>query len=904
MILAPGTRLGAYEILSLIGKGGMGEVYRARDTRLHRTVAVKVLPREQMANPDRRRRFLQEARAASALNHPNIVTLHDIAHDGDVDFLVMEHVAGTPLDAVIARGSPPLERTLAYAIQIARALVAAHAAGVIHRDIKPGNILITADGQVKVLDFGLAKLAERADDLSPTTVAHPGTEPGIVMGTIAYMSPEQARGEPIDARTDLFSLGAVLFEMATGRRAFARRFDWTPQPAQDIEPGLRALVLRLLQQDPARRYQTAADLISDLERLEHKHVEPRASPRRWMWMGAATLTLIASVVIALILARREQTLQAVELTRVTSDAGFTAFPALSHDGRLLVYASDRGGGPLNLWVQQVGPGNPVRITNSVVNDSEPAFSPDASLVVFRSELEGGGVYTVPALGGTPRRIAPQGRRPRFSPDGQWIAYWVGERHQFSSNAVYVVRSTGGEPRRLASSFFSAFDPLWSPDGRQLLFVGAETDKAKPAERYDWWMVPVDGGTPVATGALPALRGKGVFPVWNETGDWLDDVVVFAASTSQYASAVSTGAVDQSSIWSVRFAPNPWRRAGDPRQLTVASRVEVEPSLARAADGTFRLALTSATRGGNSDIWTLPVRANDGTVAGEMHRVTSTVVDNTYPSISRDGRQVVFSSERSRNVDVFVRDLQSGTETALTSTDLNEFSPRLSADGSKVLYYVYRPDQKPSFSFWVVSASGGMPRQVCSDCDGPTYDWSGDATKVIWRDLPPGRTGRVRVHDIESGKDEVVVEHPKYSLTLPRLSTDDSWLVFNAVITQTQRRIFVAPLDNWRAPQDPSRWIAITDGHTPDRNAAWSPDGNLVYFLSERDGFHCFWAQRLDPMTKRPRGQPFAVQHFHQAQKNWEPTDFTGLQLSIGPDSLVFPLRERTGNIWLATLAAR
>ncbi len=196
-----------------------------------------------------------------------------------------------------------------------------------------------------------------------------------------------------------------------------------------------------------------------------------------------------------------------------------------------------------------------------------------------------------------------------------------------------------------------------------------------------------------------------------------------------------------------------------------------------------------------DIWALPVRANDGIVTGEMRRVTSTVVANTYPSISRDGRRVAFSSEHSRNVDLFIRDLSSGSQTALTSTDVNKFSPRISADGSRVLYYTYRPDQKPSFSFWVVSASGGLPRQVCSDCDGPLYDWSNAATKVIWRDLPHGRPGRVRVHDIELGQDEVAVHHPKYSLTLPRLSTDDRWLVFNAVVTQTQRQIFATPLDN-------------------------------------------------------------------------------------------------------------
>jgi Tol biopolymer transport system component len=477
-------------------------------------------------------------------------------------------------------------------------------------------------------------------------------------------------------------------------------------------------------------------------------------------------------------------------------------------------------------------------------------------------------------------------------------------HQFSSNSLYVVRATGGEPRRLASTFFSAFDPLWSADGRHLLFVGAETDKTKPAERYDWWVVALDGGTAVATGAIPALRAKGVFPLWNEPSDWLDDLVVFAASTSPYATAVSTGAIDQSSIWSLRLASNSWRFVGEPRQLTVTTGIADEPSLGRSGDGTTRLALTSTTRGGNSDIWALPVQPNDGKVTGELRRVTSTVVQNTYPSISRDGRLVAFSSERSGNVDLFIKDLPSGKETTLTATDVNEFSPLISADGTKILYYIYRPDQKPSFSFWTVSASGGVPRQVCSDCDGPLYAWANDPTKVIWRDLPAGRPGRVRIHDIDSGTDDLVVEHPRYSITLPRLSSDDRWLAFQTVITQTQRQIFVAPLKDWRAPRSETEWIAITDGQTPDRNAVWSPDGTLLYFLSERDGFHCFWAQRLDPTSKHPRGEPFAVQHFHQAQRNWGTTDFSGLQLSVGPDSIVFPLRERLGNIWLATVVAR
>jgi Tol biopolymer transport system component len=255
-----------------------------------------------------------------------------------------------------------------------------------------------------------------------------------------------------------------------------------------------------------------------------------------------------------------------------------------------------------------------------------------------------------------------------------------------------------------------------------------------------------------------------------------------------------------------------------------------------------------------------------------------------------------------NQDIVIKDLRAGRETVLTATDVNEFSPFLSTDNSKVLYYIFRPDQKPSFSFWVVNATGGVPRQVCADCDGPLYGWSRDATKVIWRDEPTGRS-RVRVRDIESGKDVVLIEHSRYPLSFPRLSPDDQWMLFQTVINQSERQIFVAPIHGWRSAPE-SSWVPLTNGHTPDRMAVWAPDSTLVYFLSERDGFRCFWAQRLDPKTKRPEGEPFAVRHFHEARLSYEPGSFAGIQLSVGPDKLVYPSRERTGNIWLAKLASR
>ena len=898
-----------YRVVNRLGGGGMGVVYTAEDVRLDRPVALKFLPERFRRDRAALERFRREARAASSLNHPNICTIFDIGEQDGGPFIVMERLDGQTLKHRIQGKPLPMEDVLRFGREILCALEAAHAKGIVHRDIKPANIFVTDRGQAKVLDFGVAKLAADVESVEVTSAStapaigeHTLTEPGVALGTLSYMSPEQARAKKVDARSDLFSFGVVLYEMATGKRAFPKSLDWTPPPApHELDRELYRIVLKLLEADPQARYQRASDVLSDLERLERR-LQSAGSRRLWLIAGAAAVAAVLASVI--LWPRADPTVQAVELTRVTSDSGLTAYPALSRDGKLLTYASDRAGGIMNIWVQQVAGGEPVRVTNGPADDTEPSFSPDGTVIAFRSERDGGGVYTVPALGGEPRRIADQGRRPRFSPDGRWIAYWVGtQRQQFARNAAYIIPSSGGEPRRLAPTFFSADDPLWSPDGQHVLFLGAEDDKKPVAERYDWWVEPVTGGAPAATGALAALRTKGVAPVWREPGDWLDDSIIFAASTAQYATVLSTGLINQSSIWSVRLASNPWRIHGDPRQLTIASGAEEQPSVARGTDGTARLALTTASTPSNTNIWALPVRANEGKVTGEMARLTSSVVENQYASISADGSTLVFSSDRQRNQDIILKDLRTGTETVLTSTDVNEFSPFLSIDNSKVLYYVFRPDRKPSFSFWVVSATGGVPRQVCAACDGPLYGWSRDATKVIWNDRSADRPWRVRVRDLESSRDDVLVEHQKYALTFPRLSPDDRWMLFQTVITQTQRQIFVAPMHGWQAAPE-SSWIPITNGRTPDRQAVWAPGGALVYFLSERDGFRCFWAQLLDAATKRKIGEPFAVHHFHEARRSFDSDRFAGIQLSVGPDTLVFPNQERTGNIWLAKLESR
>jgi eukaryotic-like serine/threonine-protein kinase len=519
MAFQAGSRLGPYEVLSRIGAGGMGEVWLATELRLGRKVALKLLPSDLTRDPARIERFEQEARAASALNHPNVCTIHALDQTSDGQhYIAMEYVEGDTLRQRLSTSRLSLREALDITIQVAAALSVAHAAGIVHRDIKPENVMLRPDGVVKVLDFGLAKLAAVGPPGAETTQLGVHTEAGTVVGTAAYMSPEQARGQQVDARTDIWSLGVMLYEMVAGRSPFAGPsgtdvlaaiLQNDPAPVArfdpDAPPEVQRILTKTLRKDRSQRYQSVQDFLLDLQALREElqsharsgsasitPITPEAAgsgspqpvdsvPRRTRGVGlavAATVVVLGTVLSVWVwrTAGRPQT-PAVSggggvqrtLTRLTFGSGLQTDVTWSPDGRFIAYASDRSGN-FDIWVQSVGGGDPVQVTRSAAHDLQPDWSSDGSTLVFRSERDGGGLFLVPALGGVERQLTSFGSYPFWSADKSEILFMDETRLGSSEGParLFVVSPEEGTPREILADFFSGGTWSWiasHPDGR-------------------------------------------------------------------------------------------------------------------------------------------------------------------------------------------------------------------------------------------------------------------------------------------------------------------------------------------------------------------------------------------------------------------------------------------------------
>jgi len=768
----------------------------------------------------------------------------------------------------------------------------------VHRDIKPGNIMVGEHGAVKVLDFGLAKLAapdERAEGATQTI--DPPTEEGTIVGTAAYMSPEQAQGKPVDARSDVFSLGAVLYEMLTGRRAFqganristmAAILQQEPKPLVEIDPRipreLERIVHRCLRKDPERRFQYMADLKVSLEELKEESDSGKLAPPPIAAVGPSSWTaygLSAAVVVLALISgwlwwhpgpRRPVVHPPMRLT----SNGVSFNPAISLDGKLFAYQSSPEGGGPDIWVQQVGGGGAVQITHEHDRGGafSPVFSPDGTQVAYGAH---GAIYEVPALGGDARLITDKGYYPRYTPDGSTIVF--GRFFQSNPGRLVTVARMGGTPVEVRTEINLYGPPILSPDGSKVLTLSSRSGRLDR-----WWIIPLSGGNAVPVATPPLLPG--------ETQAALPYAWVKSGRNSRRQWAIFTRLTgDTFNLFRVPLETDK-TVPSDIEQLTFTTGFSVRASVSDNG----RLVFASGT--GIANLWNVPVDANRARVTGEPRSVTQLEGPfNDSPALCRDGSKVVFFSENN----LVVKELAAGREIQLAHnvSVLRGTPPSISPDGSLAAYYQMNETET---DLYLVPTAGGSPRLLCRDCGFPK-GFSSDASLLATEWGIFRGTNLIHLVNVASGKVIADLKDPQHNLWSAFYSWDDKWIGFlmQTGADQEHYAIYIAPVENL-IPAGSDRWIRITSGEFHDDHERFSPDGNTLYFTSNRDGFTCIWAQRLNPATKQPVGTPFAIRHFHGSQRLYAGISRSNhMEINIAKDKIVTNLDEFRSDIWTMQL---
>jgi Tol biopolymer transport system component len=897
------ARIGRYRIVDELGSGGLGVVYSAYDDLLKRPVALKVLLSPESTSSELRKRLLWDARAACSLQHPNIVVVHDIGEDQGLDYIVMERVHGSTLTACLPPDGMEPDRVVAIALQIASGLEAAHAAGIVHRDLKPTNIMISAGDSVKILDFGLAKPSAGLlpDSQTPLTIE------GRFAGTVAYVAPEQAEGQGVDARADIFSFGCVLFELLAGRQAFegksamsvvAKILHQEPPEVMSLvhglDPRLGEIVSRCLRKNPDDRFQTVTELSARLSECAPP-VRSGGSriTRRWSgglgwtgWAAAAGAVLLAAALSWLAASRfhNRSAQRPYLLTRLAAAGGLTEYPALSPDGRFVAFASDRAGhGNLDIWVQPAEGSDPVQLTFGPANEYQPVFSPDGTQVVFRSEESGGGLYTVSALGGKPRLLAFGGRDPNFSPDGKWLAFWVGNPGASllaGSAQAFVIPASGGAARPIASSLEASNSPVWDPGGQSLICVG----RGKGTREIGWWIAEFNRQSVRPTTLNSYMLSLGLREPqgseWMRPIAWLPDRTLL----------ISAKQGDSNNIWGIRVAGD-GTALDAPRRWTGGTALELHANGVVAADGRLRLAYDALHV--NTSVRSVALTPA-GAQAGSPQVLLGEYANIGSPSLSADGSKLAFSSRQPDRLFIRVMDLGSRQTVTVATISGSRFArPILSGDGRTLAYWA----ANTGYLIW---ATGGVPETVCTHCGPPTdvaFDGSaalfepGDVTNQLLlcaRQAEPRRVARI-------------VDAPSMYVSAGRWSPDRRWILFCGV--QNRRKtIYLAPAAPDGAART-SQLVAVSGEGYDAWEPAWSRDGRHVYFVARTDGFGCIWGRDIDPATGRPTGAAFPVAHFHQAREMVQGSvaNLGEIGLSVARQFLVFSVTETTGEAWLQTL---
>ena len=955
--MAAGKILGSYRILSILGRGGMGEVYLAEDTRLGRKIALKFLPSSLAADQDRLRRFEREARAASALNHPNILTIYEIGSADGRQFIATEYIDGETMRQRMIHSRLSVSEVLDVAMQVGSALAAAHQAGIVHRDIKPENIMLRRDGYVKVVDFGLAKPTETANvalDTSEPTALQIDTGTGTVIGTTAYMSPEQARGLPVDARTDIWSLGVVMYEMLATRPPFegvtrsdvlVAILDREPESLVDVSDAvpesLEWIVAKALTKEKDDRYQTAREFLSDLRRLKQKldleaatkgsrrlkqslplepdlsgdlrHAPPRepvsskdrqsagvtaedvsetrsissptrltngnAAPLRNRWLPAviALVVLVALVVVYLLLARPKSDTELVanrtevlRTTQITTKTGLEV-PALSPDGNSIAYSSRLENANVEIYVKPLTPGaREIQLTSDGQGNSDPAWSPDGKLMAFRSQKRGG-IWVIPATGGTARQLTDFGASPAWSSDGSLIAF-QSEGSNMPPTTIWTVSSQGGDPTQITQAGTPAGGhslPAWSPDGKRIVFV-AYTG----AGVMEIWTIAAKGGDPVQ---IIRRRAGFVSPVYSPSGEY-----IYSGSVTETSNFV---------LCQLRISPTTGTAIGEPVILADTGLARVQGRLTISADGK-KLAYSTRTQIG--DLMSVPIAPDSGEPVGPSSPLTqSTSYRKSLPSFSPDGRKIAFVQFRGgENQKIWMMDRDGSNISQLTTGGSLDWAPswfpdndtiaflsheegqpnqriwsvsvgtgrkkflldpgqeigwpRLSPDGKQ---FAFNSTKSGTINVWTASLGGGAPRQLTFDTEQMGWPcWSPD--------------GKLLLLSIKRGAGS-------YLGTMPAAGGEVTQLALDSGERRPDGSEF---LGNLRQPYD------------------WSPDGDKILFAGEREGVWNVYWYSLSKKQQQQLTQHTSRTHYVR-YPSWSP---------LG-NQIVYEYSDTTGNIWLMEL---
>jgi Tol biopolymer transport system component len=838
-------RFGPFIVVGAIGSGGMGEVYRARDPRLNREVAIKVLARAG-SDPVRQRRFTDEAQAASALNHPNILTVYDVGVHGDVPYIVSELVEGASIRSLLARAPLPVREVLDLAVQMAEGLAAAHHAGIVHRDFKPENVMVTPEGRVKILDFGLALVGTRDAAGSPE-VDVTLTNAGLIVGTVPYMSPEQARGANVDYRTDQFSLGLTLYEILTGRRAFqaetapqtlAAILEDEPEPLAKLNPRvpapLRWAIERCLAKDPRQRYESTMDLARDLRTLRDRVTEvasvsdiaPAVLPARRRLTAAMTMAAVAVAAAAAGLmaglagGTSEPGLDRYRFTPFATDAGYQSSPAWSPDGKTVAYVAAVDG-VLQVFTRAVGSPLRAQVTHSRFDCREVFWGPDGTRLYYLAlARDREGLWSISSVGGEPEFIMENVSRAALSPDGQTLAILRAAEDEYAGvYRLWLSSPAGSPPTQYSREPFGDhmfFDGIirFAPDASKLGVWGIRAFKLSQQARGspEFWVVPLTGAAPYVAPSVTKTA-----PAFAAPFSWLPDSRHLVSALPQPRPGVHLWVIDT--------------QGADPQLITAGGDIENDPAV--SPDGRR---LASAFQQANYDVYKLGVDRH------VIEPVLASSRNEMDPAWLPASSQMAFTTDRSGTDEIWLRSQTGDFERPLvTAQDFPKnqtfilSSPAFSPDGQRVAYYREAEDGN---RVWISPIAGGPPVALLDqnlEQDLPT--WSPDGNWVAFLAGVSGKLPLMKVRVGAKGSSQVL-DADIGALSPVKWSPNGAWIAYNG----REGLSLVAP--DGRSPH------AISD--EPWLGFDWSGDSRRLYGIRQSDDFKHLTLTSIDVATRSER----------------------------------------------------